>query len=191
MEHWIDISDEGSDGVTFISPDMPLFEAGKITMDEVVYGWVGSIAPTQTVISYAMNNYWETNYAAAQEGKCTFRYIIRPHKGNYMIELDAEKEAIGQSQPLITNKGGAWMKAKVSLIDLKNKELVITTVKPVNKGKAILVCLNNAGNKEEIPDWGTKAKIALSDVDGQKEDFANVSNPVKPGAIRYFKIFLQ
>ena len=188
MEHWLDISDEKV-GVTVICPDAPLFEAGNITMDETVYGWVNSIAPSQTFFSYLMNNYWETNYAAQQEGVCTARYIIIPHDSfNPSV---AEKAAIGQRQPLITRKGGGWQNDKASLLKLNNNELIITSIKPVNNGKDLLISLYNAGLNEEIPVWETLFNsIVITDPDGLKEQPINTKDSIPSGGIRYFKVTL-
>jgi alpha-mannosidase len=186
MEHWLDISDKNN-GVTVICPDAPLFESGNITMDEVVYGWLDSISPSQTFLSYVMNNYWETNYAASQEGTCTFRYIIMPHEG--FDPSVAEKEAIGQRQPLLTRKGGGWQKARESLLQLQNDNLIITDLKPVGNGKKLLVTVYNAGNKEEIPAWeNTVKQVVLSDPDGLTENKTDMGKAIPPGGIRYFKI---
>jgi hypothetical protein len=188
MEHWLDISNKDY-GVTVICPDVPLFEAGRITMDEVVCGWVDSIPPAQTFFSYPMNNYWETNYAAAQEGTCTFRYIIMPHAG--FNPAEAEKEAIGQRQSLLTRKGGGWQKERASLLKLKNDNLVITSIKPVNRGKEILVMLYNAGQADEIPVWDMPFKsMVLSDPDGLEEKPIDKNDSIPPGGIRHLKVTL-
>jgi len=70
-------------GLTWVSLDAPLVEAGRMT-DETLFEksgrrWRTEIGPTQTLYSYAMNNYWHTNYKADQEGPVTLRYSIRPH----------------------------------------------------------------------------------------------------------------
>ena len=62
-------------------------------------GWIEHLEPTQTFYSYVMNNYWETNYKASQEGMTTFRYSIMPH-----LQYDqaaAARFAIERSQPLL------------------------------------------------------------------------------------------
>ncbi len=188
MEHWLDISDDKR-GVTVICPDAPLFEAGKITMDEIVYGWVDSIPPTQTFYSYLMNNYWETNYAASQEGVSSTRYIIMPHEG--FDPAASEKAAIEQRQPLLTRKGGGWQKERPSLIELKNEALIINAIKPVNKGKEILISLYNSGIKDEKPEFETSFKsISISDPDGLKEIPFSGNTAIPPGGIRYFKVIL-
>ena len=65
---WVDVSNDEF-GVTVATPDTPLVEVGKITMDVlpipfVPTNWIKTIEPSQTFYSYVMNNYWETNYKA-------------------------------------------------------------------------------------------------------------------------------
>jgi alpha-mannosidase len=70
--------------------------------------WPGEFRPrTGTLFSYAMNNYWHTNYRAGQSGDFTFRYVLtsapqfdggalsrlglsemRPFEMNYVISQD-------------------------------------------------------------------------------------------------------
>src|SRR4029077_8207006 len=38
--------------------------------------WSRRIAPDGTLLAYAMNNYWFTNYAARQDGPFTFRFRV-------------------------------------------------------------------------------------------------------------------
>ena len=185
MEHWLDISNDNS-GVMIICPDAPLFEAGEITMDEIVYGWVDSIPSTQTFYSYLMNNYWETNYAASQEGSCSSRYIIMPHDG--FDPAVAEKAAIGLRQPLITRKGGGSMKEKESLVKLAGTGLVITSIKPINQGKEFLLSIFNAGTTAEKPEFVNAFKsVAVSDPDGLKASVFDGTVSVPPGGNIYLK----
>jgi len=186
MEHWLDISNERY-GVTVICPDAPLFEVGDLSMDEIVYGWVDTLPASQTFYSYLMNNYWETNYAASQEGISSSSYIILPHKG--FNPVNSEKAAIGYRQPLVTRKGGGWQNEKSSLVTLNNAALIITSIKPMNRGKELLVALYNAGINEEIPEWNnTFLSVFITDPDGIIEKPLSKEETIPPGGIRYFKV---
>ena len=62
-QHWVWMH-EGADGILWSGPDTPLF-----TLNDIFRGlWRRRIAPDGTLFSYAMNNYWFTNYAARQGG---------------------------------------------------------------------------------------------------------------------------
>jgi hypothetical protein len=98
VENWVDVSNQQY-GITWVSPDAPIIEVGQISTDATVVGWTEKLQSTRTFYSYVMNNYWETNYKASQEGEFVFRYTLLPH-----AEFDAvqsERKAVEQRQPLI------------------------------------------------------------------------------------------
>jgi hypothetical protein len=182
MEHWVDISNDDH-GVTLIGTEAPLFQVDSITMDEIVTGWRDSIPPSQTVLSYLMNNYWETNYAAAQEGEGNYSYIIKPHAG--FDPVAAEKAALEARQPLVARWVGGFQKGKTSLIkindnininnndNINNKynnnynSIIITSIRPVDGGKGLIISLYNAGDKTETlnMEHGFR-EVYPTDVDG-------------------------
>ncbi|MCK7483887.1 MAG: hypothetical protein M0C28_48030 [Candidatus Moduliflexus flocculans] len=72
--------------MTWTSIDAPLVEIGALT-DETPREserrvWRRKLEPSATLFSYAMNNYWHTNYKADQEGPVTLRYAVSPHLGS-------------------------------------------------------------------------------------------------------------
>ena len=81
----VDISNNDF-GVTWTPLDAPLVEIGAITDETPGAGerrsWLKSLAPSNLLFSYAMNNYWHTNYKADQEGPVTLRYAVEPHRGS-------------------------------------------------------------------------------------------------------------
>jgi len=147
IEDWVDISNQDY-GITLASPDAPLFEIGNITTDPVVYGWLDHINNSQTIYSYVMNNYWETNYRAAQEGPVKFRYSIKPHK--QFSSSEAEKFGIEQNQPLITVPVLKDKLSDNSLFEIKSEGIIASSVKPVGYKNSILIKLFNAGGKPEV-----------------------------------------
>ena len=98
VQRWVDVSNADY-GLTWVTRDAPLVEVGKIAADPVAAGWIDTLKPSQTLYSYVMNNYWETNYLAAQEGKAVFRYSIRPHRG--FDASEAERFGRERCQPLL------------------------------------------------------------------------------------------
>ena len=81
VQDWVDIQNEEK-GVTLFTPDAPMIEIGKITVDPIEIGWKKGLILEPQVFSYVMNNYWETNYKASQDGGHTFRYYIKPYTKN-------------------------------------------------------------------------------------------------------------
>ncbi|MFC2118950.1 glycoside hydrolase family 38 C-terminal domain-containing protein [Bacteroidota bacterium] len=146
VEDWVDISNQDY-GITWASPDAPLIEIGDITTDPVVYGWLNHIEESQLFYSYVMNNYWETNYRAAQQGEVKFRYSIMPHK--QFIPSDAEKFGIEQNQPLIAIPVKEGTKSYESIFTINNNGIIVTSVKPLESGKGIIIKLFNSGGMPE------------------------------------------
>jgi alpha-mannosidase len=155
---WVDVSNDDF-GATWVTRDAPLVEVGGITVDVSSPfepgAWIRKLEPTQTFYSYVMNNYWETNYKASQEGPTMFRYSIRPHKK--FDPAAAARFGIEQSQPLIAVPVNPETPVTRSLLTVEPKEVVITSLKPSLDKKALILRLFNAGNKPAA------AKITWSD----------------------------
>ena len=96
--NWVDIHNQDI-GITFVSVDVPMVQFGDVRTDPTIAGWVEHLEPSATLFSYVMNNYWETNYRAGQEGFHEFRYSLRPHAE--FDEAEAERFAAVIAQPLV------------------------------------------------------------------------------------------
>ena len=94
-----------------------------------------------------MNNHWETNSRAEQEGWTTFRYAVRPH-GTY--------DAAG-SGPLRRGKhhaldrgAGRGRKPAASRLKIEPADVLATALKPSDDGKALIVRLYGASGKDAV-----------------------------------------
>ncbi|GIX06570.1 MAG: hypothetical protein KatS3mg115_0973 [Candidatus Poribacteria bacterium] len=66
--------------VLVASPDAPLAQFGRINTGR----WQTRFRPrSATFISWILNNYWHTNFPAAQEGELRFRYRLMAHEGPF------------------------------------------------------------------------------------------------------------
>jgi hypothetical protein len=61
-------------GVTWSSTSAPLVAVGDIVRGR----WSTGFAPSGTILSWVMNNYWWTNTPASQSGRLTLRYAFTP-----------------------------------------------------------------------------------------------------------------
>jgi hypothetical protein len=102
VRRWADVSN-AEYGVTWISPDAPLMELTQISADPIAFGWLDEVKPSSHLFSYVMNNYWETNFLAAQEGPHMFRYSLISHPG--FNAAQSEKAAREITQPLLSMAG--------------------------------------------------------------------------------------
>lgn len=146
---WVDVSNAEC-GVTWATLDAPLVEVGAIEMDVASPfdpdGFLKAVTPSQTFYSYAMNNYWETNYKADQEGMIPFRYALRPH--GPFDAASAARFGIERSQPLVpvpvardAPLGGS------SVIRVEPESVIVSLLKPTHDGKGLLIRLFNTTDK--------------------------------------------
>jgi alpha-mannosidase len=164
VQHWVDVSNDQV-GLTWATPDAPLIEIGRITNDARFVGWIDKLEPSTTIYSYVMNNYWETNYKAAQEGPTTFRYAIRPHRG--FDGAQAAKFGAEISQPLVPVRASDRSLPRPSLLRIQPGDVVATILKPSRDDKARILRLFNPTEKPHkvTLDWGKPVprKVFLSD----------------------------
>ncbi|HEX4807657.1 MAG TPA: polysaccharide lyase family protein [Bryobacteraceae bacterium] len=72
VQQWMAVHDSHL-AVGIVPIDASLASFGDINRGK----WPGTFQPrTSTIFSYAMNNYWHTNYRAGQGGDFTFRYAV-------------------------------------------------------------------------------------------------------------------
>ncbi len=145
---WIDVANEHH-GVTWVTLDAPLVEIGEMSATLVGSNhnpllWRDSIAPTQKLYSWAMNNHWETNYRASQDGPVEFRYALRAHSGYDPAE--ASRFAVGLSQPLLASVAGSGPPLD-PMLQIEPADVLAIALKPSEDGKARIIRLFGASGE--------------------------------------------
>ena len=169
--------------------------------------WRKQIGPTQKLYAWAMNNHWGTNYRAYQEGPHVFRFVLCPY-GPYRTEgtsragieqgprprpevaydpVTASHVAIEQSQPLLPVRAFGPRATEGSRLQLTASEVLVTGLKPSDDGRAVIVRLWNAAERE-VPtrlQWSDPAprRVSLSDTSEQPLSDAPESIVVPPHGI--------
>lgn len=173
-------------GVTWTPLDAPFVEVGAITDETTGDGerrsWLRSLTPSSLLFSYAMNNYWHTNYKADQEGPVTLRYAIEPHRGSDTAV--AKKLATEAMTPLVPIPVDASAPVPRFPLTVRTDSLVATSLRPSADGKAWILRLMNASDHPAALELsGTafdRGLVFLSDL-GETEG-ASVAGPVEvPG----------
>lgn len=148
---WVDAS-FGQKGMQWMVLEAPLIEATEMIDERMVIDnshkkWKDKGAPgTTNWFSYAMNNYWHTNYKADQEGPVHYRYALRPH-GSF-DSVDNEKYASAFTQPLIAVSVDEKFKVGGSLFKVGNDKIVVTTVTP-QEDHSFIIRLYNPDEREQ------------------------------------------
>lgn len=146
IDRWADVSNADF-GVTWVSLDAPLVEVGGLTANVIVatgnqVEWRKTVGPTQKIYAWLMNNQWNVNYTAYQEGPTTFRFLLRPHRG--YDAAAASRLAIGASQPLLAVRASGAQPPPASRLTLDSHDVIVTGMKPSDDGRAIIARLWNA-----------------------------------------------
>jgi alpha-mannosidase len=134
---WTDVSNNDV-GVTLALPDTPLIEMGAITAEQP---WLRTIQPSPLLFSYALNNYWHTNYKADQEGLIDFSYSIQPHAA--FAPAAAARFGRERREPLVVVAANASRPPTKSLFRISPETVMVSSVKPINDGNAWLIYLYN------------------------------------------------
>ncbi len=157
VQRWIDLS-MADRGVTWVTMDAPMVQFDPIRIAPVsdLHAWRTHLDPNPFFWSWTMNNHWETNYKADQEGEITFRYAVRPHDGGYDA-IAAQRFGRSICQPLIAVASDSATTASAvdsprSLLALEGDTgVVVTQLRPSRDGKAWMVRLFNvADNPQRI-----------------------------------------
>lgn len=96
LQHYFAVS-SGDRTVVVASPDIPLIQVNAINTGK----WQAMVPPHNgLVMSWVMNNYWFTNFPAAQGGEFIWRYRLSALPGPFEA-VAAARCAAGLRQPLI------------------------------------------------------------------------------------------
>ena len=153
--HWVWLH-EGTEGLLWSGPDTPLF-----TLNDIVRGqWRRQIAPDGTLLAYAMNNYWHTNYAARQGGEfvCRFRISLLPPPPN-ADAAEPVRRGWAACDPLYvsapyTNPGVGPLGAKDSALSIADAGVLVVGAKPADDGEgAVVKLLDVTGVGRSVAVW--------------------------------------
>ena len=145
--NWVEIYN-GDIGITFVTVDVPMVQFGAVRTDAFIDGWVEHLEPSATLFSYVMNNYWETNYRAGQEGFHKFHYSLRPHVG--FDEADTERFATGIAQPLVVLPVEPETPNATFPLRIDAAATVVTLLAPADDGDGYVVRLFNPSDREDM-----------------------------------------
>jgi hypothetical protein len=157
VQRWIDISNEKK-GLTWVTVDAPMIQfdpvriigkgrgdgqmMSEFAMEGVRPWWNTRALPSGTFYSWVMSNHWELNYKAFQEGEITFRYVLFPHDRGY-DGTAAERAGRETCQPLLAVEADPSVPVVQPCMTFESDRLVVTSIKPADNGKNLIVRLYN------------------------------------------------
>ena len=185
VQHWVEASGPNL-SVVWSPVEAPLVEFGDINTGK----WLKKLDLTNaSFFSYAMNNYWMTNFKAAQGGAVSFRYSFTTRKGGSDL-LSSTRYGWEVHTPLTA----VWLPAKnvgtladnaASFFSVDKPNVIIQAVKRTEDGGGIAVRLREvAGLETQVKITGSffKSDLLTYTVTDVAEGPAN-ANTVVPGSI--------
>lgn len=149
VQHWVSVCQDGV-SATVMPLDAPLVTLGDINRG----AWPGNFAERPgTIFSYAMNNYWHTNYRAEQGGTFRFRYVITSAAQTDAPALSrmgweevtpleedqirSQDKALDVPEPLPGNQS--------TFLSVDDPDVLVDTWKPAEDGKGTILRLIDLG----------------------------------------------
>ncbi len=143
VQHWVSVEQGGVSGTV-----MPL-DASLVTLGDINRGaWPTEFGQRPgAIFSYAMNNYWHTNYRAEQGGDFRFRYVITSAAQTEPAALSRmgweevtplEKDDI-QSQDKALNLPRPLDGEQGSFLTVDDPDLLLDTWKPAEDGDGTIL----------------------------------------------------
>jgi alpha-mannosidase len=205
IQHWISVQQDGV-SATVMPLDASLATFGDINRGE----WPTEFGQRAgNIFSYAMNNYWHTNYRAAQGGHFRFRYVITsaPRTDAALLsrigwqeftplehdEIRSQDKALDLPRPLNGNEA--------SFLSIDDPDLLLDTWKPAEDGKGTILRFIDLGGKPRtvaihLPLLSIRNVVATDAVERDQEaivpeDIHTFRIPVRPHQILTVRLSFQ
>ena len=155
VQKWMAVHNS-SLAVGIVPLDAPLASFGDINRGECPEEFHPK---TSTIFSYAMNNYWHTNYRAGQGGTFTFRYVMTSAARLDRAELtrlasesmEAPAVDVVAGQDKVGNPDEPLPAEGASFLEVDSPNVVLVTWKLAEDGKGTILRLQEtAGQASEV-----------------------------------------
>jgi alpha-mannosidase len=151
VRHWVSVSN-GEVSAAIVPLDAPLTTLGDINRGV----WPEKFEPkSSTIFSYALNNYWHTNYRAEQGGDFTFRYVFT--SSSQVSPADLARLGRSEMTPLETDKvvdqdkyddaARPLTPAPTSFLQVSAPNVVVENWKAANDGQGSILRLLDVGGQ--------------------------------------------
>ncbi len=175
---WLDAS-MAHKGLQLILLETPLLERDsmideRLLVNQSLKKWKKDGKPTSVWFSYAMNNYWYTNYKADQEGVAHFRYALRPH--GMINSSEMEKYASAFTQQLIAIPVKNEEALPPEMFELTSNRIVVTSITPDEDGNYLVRLYNPEPASEKTGFiWKSIKPLDIVNVDNRIQIPANTN----------------
>jgi alpha-mannosidase len=152
QQHWVSVQQNG-----FSATVMPL-DAGLVTLGDIYHGlWPTEFGDRKgSIFSFAMNNYWSTNYLAGQGGHFRLRYVITSAPSTNAAALSRlgweestslEANEITRQDKAVTHPSPLDAKQE-SFLQVNDPALLLQAWKPSEDGRGFILRFLDLGAPE-------------------------------------------
>jgi alpha-mannosidase len=148
VQNWVDFND-GKFGMTVALPENPMVQLGDFNFAKDQQELKSRRA---LLLGWVTNNYWETNFPAAQPGVVCAHYALRPYEGKF-DEAAADRFAVDYEnarpvlQPLGEPAEAEQLPASGTLLNLPQPPVLVENLRATAEGA--LLTLFNASDDEQ------------------------------------------
>jgi hypothetical protein len=152
VQHWVSVQQDGVSGTV-----MPL-DASLVTLGEIYRGaWPDHFGTRPgSIFSFAMNNYWSTNYDAQQGGRVQLRYVVTSAPSTDQVALSRMgwEEATSLETDVVTSQDKAVApkpdraSQQASYLDVSDAAALVEDWKPAEDGNGVILRLLDLGGME-------------------------------------------
>lgn len=180
--------------IVLVSPQIPIMEFGDINLGK--FQEVSTVARPY-IYSWVLNNYWTTNFPAAEEGGMEWQYEITSTLDTsigYATKFGWESRI-----PLIARTAeGGTKETKLtsrSLLNFSNEDPLLILARPAWNGHGIILCLRETRGKPAKLDLSALRKSGLVknayEVNSLEEPLKKVSSAIEfaPLEVKFIKIY--
>ncbi len=150
-QNWISVSEPGV-AVSLVNKDSFLW-----TLGDIVRGtWPTNFGKrSANIFSYVMNNYWNTNYIAAQGGEFTFRYVLTSAKDLDQAALSRMgweentplERSLVKAQDKVAPVENSLPAAKMSFLQVNDPSIFLSAWKQAEDGEGSVLRFIELGGR--------------------------------------------
>jgi alpha-mannosidase len=149
-QRWIDISNKNY-GITWTCLEAPVVELGGLSGNILdgarqSWRWIKNLQPTQTIISWPVNNHWDTNFPLQQAGIITCSYKVMVHDAFDVVQ--SARFGMEQSRPLIAVPVAVNPIPK-AIVSLDNPKVMISYLKKNDDDRSFTIRLRSVSDQPE------------------------------------------
>jgi hypothetical protein len=186
IRHWVAF-DDGEISVGWATLEAPLVMFGDLYLPYAPFPPTVRPQPAEpgTVYSWALNNIWDTNFPAQQQGETTFRYAITSGPGGEQPQVVGARAAAGLVDPFLAVPltGPARAPETTVFAEVGHPDLQVSSLGRSLRGHTLVVYLRSVAS-QPIQTWVRVPQAVQRAFLGSSLELDQREVPIVDGAIQ-------